>query len=68
MARKTEGLYEDVAVLLSRLDREEDPRDAYALVQNRIREYRAAGWAVPDDLIRVERSYMTDFLAQSQGR
>jgi len=68
MARRSEGLYEDVAVLLSRLDRQEDPRDAYAIIQTRIREYRAAGWAVPDDLVRIERSYMAECMAQSQGR
>jgi hypothetical protein len=58
----------DIKVLLSEIDEQDDPRDAYAMVQDRIRQYRTAGWSVPEDLIRVERSMMTDFMAESQGR
>ncbi len=68
MGRKTEKLYEDFTVLLTEIETTEDPRAAFAIVQDRIREYRSAGWAVPDDLIRVERTMMTDFMAESQGR
>jgi N-acetylglutamate synthase-like GNAT family acetyltransferase len=38
------------------------------LVQERIRQYRSAGWLVPEELVRVERSMMTEFMAESQGR
>jgi hypothetical protein len=58
----------EIAVLLTSLDAHDDPRDAYALVQERIREYRSAGWSVPEELIRVERSMVTEFMAESQGR
>jgi hypothetical protein len=58
----------DIAVLLTAIDDHDDPRDAYAMVQDRIREYRSAGWSVPEELIRVERSMMTEFMAESQGR
>jgi hypothetical protein len=58
----------DIAVLMTALDAHDDPRDAYALVQERIREYRSAGWSVPDELIRVERTMVTEFMAESQGR
>jgi hypothetical protein len=58
----------DIAVLLTSLDDHDDPRDAYALLQERIREYRSAGWSVPEELIRIERSMMTEFMAESQGR
>lgn len=68
MARKTEKLYEDFSGLMSEIEATDDPREAFALVQDRIREYRSAGWAVPDDLVRVERTMMTDFMAESQGR
>lgn len=68
MARKTEKLYEDFSGLMSKIEATDDPREAFALVQDRIREYRSAGWAVPDDLVRVERTMMTDFMAESQGR
>lgn len=58
----------DIAVLLTAIDDHDDPRDAYALVQERIRQYRSAGWSVPEELIRVERSMITEFMAESQGR
>jgi hypothetical protein len=68
MGRKSEKLREDFTVLMTKIEDEDDPRAAYAIVQDRIQEYRTAGWAVPDDLIRVERKMMTDFMAESQGR
>ncbi|MGH8596127.1 MAG: hypothetical protein ACREXT_05665 [Gammaproteobacteria bacterium] len=68
MGRKTEKLYENFAVLMTEIETTDDPREAFAIVQDRIREYRSAGWAVPDDLIRVERTMMTDFMSESQGR
>lgn len=68
MARKTEKLYEDFSGLMTEIEAQDDPRDAFALVQDRIQEYRSAGWAVPEDLVRVERTMMTDFMAESQGR
>lgn len=68
MSRRTEKLYEDFAVVIGEIHSTDDPREAYAIVQDRIREYRSAGWAVPDDLIRIERNLMTEFMAESQGR
>ena len=68
MARKAEKLYQDYKVLINEIEDKDDPREAFAMVQSRIREYRSAGWAVPDDLIRVERHLMTEFMAESQGR
>ncbi len=58
----------DIAVLLTSIEDQDDPRDAYAILQQRIGEYRSAGWSVPDELIRVERSMITEFMAESQGR
>jgi hypothetical protein len=58
----------EIAVLLTAIDEQDDPRDAYALVQERIQQYRVAGWSIPDDLIRVERTMITEFMAESQGR
>jgi len=68
MGRKAEKLYEDFAVIMDEIHSADDPREAYALVQDRINEYRSAGWAVPDDLIRVERNLMSECMAESQGR
>lgn len=47
---------------------EDDPRRCYALVQERIKEYRQSGHSVPDDLMRIERALMVDCLSASQGR
>jgi hypothetical protein len=58
----------EIAVLLTAIEEQDDPRDAYAMVQERIEQYRVAGWSVPEDLIRVERTMMTEFMAESQGR
>lgn len=68
MSRRSEKLYEDFSVVMDEIQSADDPRQAYAIVQTRIRQYRSAGWAVPDDLIRVERNLMTEFMAESQGR
>lgn len=70
MGRNTEGLVlePEAASFFHELEEQTDPRDAFARVQERIRAYRDAGWQVPDDLKRVERQMMTDFMAESQGR
>ncbi len=68
MGRKAEQLYQDLTVIMTQIEDKDDPREALAIVQSRIREYRSAGWAVPDDLARVERHLMTEFMAESQGR
>jgi hypothetical protein len=68
MGRRAENFHEDLTVLLGEIDQVDDPREAYAMVQDRIQDYRRAGWAVPDDLIRVQRTMMTEFMAESQGR
>jgi hypothetical protein len=58
----------DTEAFFLELEEQADPREAYARVQDRIRAYREAGWQVPEDLKRVERQMMTDFMAESQGR
>ena len=58
----------EIAELNEEIDEVDDPRTCYALVQARIRKYRQAGWAVPDDLARIERHLMTECMSESQGR
>ena len=59
----------EFADLVNQMDQsEDDPRHCYALVQQRIREYRQSGENIPDDLVRMERRLMTECMAQSQGR
>jgi hypothetical protein len=54
----SEQMQSEIAQLSGQLDQIEDPREGYALVQDRIRTYRSMGDQVPDALS----------LAQSQGR
>lgn len=63
----TEG-QQEIAEINSRIDECDDPRDGFAIVQERIREYKDAGWPVPQDLQRIERNLITELMAQSQGR
>ena len=59
----------DIAELVQQMEQsEDDPRQCYALVKKRISEYRQSGSAVPDDLVRMEKSLMTECMAASQGR
>ena len=59
----------DIAELVQQMEQsEEDPRVCWALVKQRISEYRQSGNAVPEDLTRMERSLMVECLQESQGR
>ena len=59
----------EIAELVQQMEQsEDDPRRCYAIVQQRIREYRQAGHSVPDDLARIEKTLMTECMAASQGR
>ena len=59
----------DIAELVQQMEQsEDDPRRCYALVKQRISEYRQSGNAVPDDLARMERSLMVECMQASQGR
>jgi len=58
----------EIAQLNSELEEVEDPRECYAMVQERIRHYRQAGTKVPEDLALIERRLMTECMAASQGR
>lgn len=59
----------EIADLVQQMEQsEDDPRRCYALVKQRIAEVRQKGAVVPDDLVRLERTLMTECLAESQGR
>lgn len=58
----------EIAELNSVLDDMDDPREAYAKVQARIRYYRQAGMTVPHDLTLIEKRLVTECMAASQGR
>lgn len=59
----------DIAQLVQQMEQsEDDPRQCYAMVKQRISEYRQSGNEVPDDLVRMERTLMVECMQQSQGR
>ncbi len=64
----SEQMQSEIAQLSGQLDQIDDPREGYALVQERIQTYRSMGDEVPDALSRMERALRLDCLAQSQGR
>lgn len=47
---------------------EDDPRQCYALVKQRIAEVRKSGRTIPDELVRLEKRWMTECMLTSQGR
>jgi hypothetical protein len=64
----SEQMQSEIAQLSGQLDQLDDPRECYALVQERIRSYRSTGDRVPDALSQMERSLMRECMAESQGR
>lgn len=58
----------EIAEFHEQIDRHEDLRLAYVLVQRRIREFRARGTDVPSALLVLERHLLQECFAESQGR
>jgi hypothetical protein len=58
----------EIAELNIELEQTDDPREAFAMVQAKIRRYRQAGLKVPEDLALIEKRLMTECMAASQGR
>jgi hypothetical protein len=59
------GLHAGLA-LTDAADREADADRLFAGIQDRIAQYRRAGWRVPQELIRIERQLMAEFLAEAE--
>jgi hypothetical protein len=59
----------DIADLVQQMEQsEDDPRRCYALVKERISACRQQGQAIPEDLKRLEKRFMGECMAASQGR
>ena len=58
----------EIAQLNVELEQTDDPREAYAMVQAKVRSYRQTGQKVPDDLALIEKRLMHECVAASQGR
>lgn len=68
MGKGTDKFPHECRDFFAELEDCDDPRDAYARLQDRIRAYASAGRPVPEALRRRRRDLMTEFMAQSQGR
>ena len=64
--RVAEGANE-IAVLISQIEEQDDPRESYALVRERMARYREAGDTVPEELMLVHKALQTDLIAESRG-
>jgi hypothetical protein len=58
----------EIASLNVQLDESGDTRECWMLLQQKIDQMKAAGWAIPEDLRLLERQLMAECLAESQGR
>jgi hypothetical protein len=68
VSRGTRNIPGETAEFLSALDHCDDLRDAFALLQERIRCYQQAGQPPPEPLRRREQRMVMEFMAESQGR
>ena len=64
----TEQMQAEIADLNHRLEEIDDPRQSYAMVQEKIRTYRKRGQQVPEALALMERRLAADCRTESQGR
>jgi hypothetical protein len=64
----SDQMQSEIAQLNRTFEELEDPRKCFALLQERMRQYRAAGWSIPEDMKLLERRIMNECLAESQGR
>ena len=64
----TEQMQSEIAELALQMERVDDPRQSFAMVQERIRGYRQQGVIIPEELARLEKSLARECLSESQGR
>lgn len=59
----------DLSELVQQMEQsEDDPRQCYALVRERISEFVRTGQDVPDALVSLEKRWRTECMLASQGR
>lgn len=64
----TDQMQSEIANLNLTLEEIDDPRRAYAIVQERIRLINSLGREVPKDLELIKRRLYNECLSESQGR
>jgi hypothetical protein len=68
MGRKADEVDRQTLLILTEIDEQDDPREAWARVKRRIDALREAGDEVPEALVLAERNLMVELTAASQGR
>ncbi len=58
----------EIAVLITMIEEQDDPRESFALLQQRIARYQEDGDEVPEELVRVHQALQVDLILESQGR
>ena len=58
----------EIAEINSHIEDNDDPRDCYQLVREKIRTHEQKGEMIPEDLRRLERTLFAECNAASQGR
>jgi hypothetical protein len=64
----TDQMHSEIAELNTKMEEIDDPRRCFAMVQERIRQYRLRGKDVPEELALIERCLARECLFESQGR
>lgn len=64
----TDQMQSEIAELNLKIEEIDDPRRAFALVQERIKAYKQLGHEIPADLALIERSLAIECRLESQGR
>ena len=57
-----------LAALIEAVDREGDPRHAWARVRQHLDAVKSSGRTVPENLLRIERALAIECMSESQGR
>ncbi len=64
--RSKEGRRE-IAVVISEIEKQDDPREGFALLQEQMAQYQESGDAIPVELLRARRALETELIAASRG-
>jgi hypothetical protein len=56
-----------IAVVMTLIDEQEDPREGFAICQDEIARYEQAGDEVPEPLVRVHKALEAELILESRG-
>lgn len=59
---------QNVRVIVSQAEQQDDPRAAIRLIQQKIAEMNDLGQQVPQELVLIQNHYVDECIHESQGR